>query len=292
MNVLRFASLLSAGAITTAWFVTLAVRATVGAPDAGAQIAIGAVPTAPPSLRPLAIPARDPFFADASFAPGATQSATVRGTSGAAPGAGGGQFATTNVPDVAALGGAAANVGIMATIVSDSDAYALVEEGGSVRVAHVGDALGGSAIMKITDTMVLLANGVRISLDAGRAGSGSQSPGFSVAAASPSPLPSAAPVSARGEARSPSDGGLPRGASVDPSGRMGRGAAVPPATSPSRDSTMGVSGFGRTVLTNPNGTPVQPSATSGTLFPSVVASPTVIPLGGNPIATPLPGGHP
>ena len=290
MNVLRGACMLSAGVITTLWFVSLAVRATVGAPDAGALVAIGAVPTAPPSLRPLAIPARDPFAADAAFSPASALTAKVQGGPVFAPTASGGvgrQLATTNVPDVASLGGAAANVGIMATIVSDSEAYALVEEGGSVRVARAGDPLAGSVIAKITDKMVVLANGVRISLDANRAGSGAPSPSAASGGA-PSPPPIASPVAPGGDRRVTSDGGPAGTDSIESASRAPRN----PSTAAPSASTTGVSGYGRTVLTNPNGTPVQQSSTSGTLFPTVPATPTVMSPGSGPNQVLQPGGHP
>jgi len=69
MNVLRFASLLSAVRSRPPWFVTLAVRATVGAPTLGTDCNRGRADGAALATA-LAIPARDPFFADASFAPG------------------------------------------------------------------------------------------------------------------------------------------------------------------------------------------------------------------------------
>jgi len=281
--------MLGAGVISTLWFLSLAVRDTVGAPDGSAQVSIGSVPAAPPPLRPLNIPARDPFAADASFTrpPGGNgKNGAVAAGQQSAPGTAGGQFATTNVPDVAALGGAASNVGIMATIVSDSDAYALVEDGGTVRVARAGDALAGSIIAKITDKMVVLANGAQISLDASRGSA--VTPGIATAnRAVPTPAPSAGPGAAASDRRDTP------GQRVEPSESASgaqHGASVPP---PAIRSTTGVSGYGRTVLTNPNGTPVkQAPLTSGTLFPTVLPSPPVVSPGSSPNQVLQPGGHP
>ncbi len=287
MKIMRGASMLGAGVLATVWFVSLAVRVTVGAPDGSAQVSIGSVPAAPPPLRPLNIPARDPFAADASFTrpPGGNgKNATAVAGQQVPPAVAGGQFPSTNVPDVASLGGAAANVGIMATIVSDSDAYALVEDGGTVRVARAGDPLAGSVIAKITDKMVVLANGAQISLDASRGSA--VTPGLTTAnRAEPTPAPSAGP----GAASSPGVQGAPRAEFGESAGGAQHGASVPSATR----STTGVSGFGRTVLTNPNGTPVQQTPpTSGTLFPTALPSPPVVSPGTSPNQVLQPGGHP
>jgi len=291
MNALRTFGIFGAAALLTAWFVALGVRATVGAEDRSPQVAIGVVPTAPPSLPPLAIPARDPFAADAA---GSTRSQPAAKLVGgpAIGGASGSQLASTNVPDVASLGGAAANVGVMATIVSDSEAYALVEDGGSVRVARVGDPLGGSIIAAITDKMVLLANGARISLDAPARAAGAPPPMNAAAAGAPSPAPSVMPGVGRAiDYWTQADAARRAGVPVEGRGRPGGQPFQVNASPPSRDGGTGISGFGRTVTTNPNGTPVQPP-TSGTLFPSVVATPSVVPYGTLPLAPPQPGGHP
>ena len=296
MNALRSAAFLASSALITAWFVTLGVRATVGAPDPTPQVSVGAVPPPPPSLPPLAIPGRDPFAADAI---GSSASAAAARSASGAPGvATAAQLASTNVPDVAALGGAALNVGIMATIVSDGESYALVEDGSSVRVAHVGDPLDGSTIASITDKIVVLANGVRISLDEQRTSGNSVAPPAVVGAPilSPSPAPSASsdaqtpvPGSARGPI-GPARRDLTRYGPIT----NGEATGLPQRVNA---STTEISTFGHTVLTNPNGTPVQtpsqPQALpSGTLFPSVYPSPNVVPLGTVPTATMQPGGHP
>jgi hypothetical protein len=287
MTIMRGASMLGAGVVATLWFVSLAVRVTVGATDRSAQVSIGSVPAAPPPLRPLNIPARDPFAADASFtrpSGGNSKSGPVAGGQQPPSTSVGGQFASTNVPDVAALGGAAANVGIMATIVSDSDAYALVEDGGAVRVARAGDALAGSIIAKITDKMVVLANGMQISLDASRGSAVSPSPATANAA-----VPTMPPSLGPGAAASDRHDAPVQRAEPGESGAH-HGASAPP---PAMRSTTGVSGYGRTLLTNPNGTPAQQAPpTSGTLFPTVLPSPPVVSPGSSPNQVLQPGGHP
>jgi hypothetical protein len=277
----------------TAWFVSLAVRATVGAPDSTAQVSIGAVPPPPPPLARLAIPRRDPFAADAGSTPPAAPLAVSDPALAPSRGGPSAQLATTNVPDVAALGGAARNVGIVATIVSDGEAYALVEDGGSVRVARVGDVLGGSTIASITDQAVMLASGVRISLDEQRPSGGAPAAppnaGTALATASPAPgLPAAARLPAAAPA-AVSAGGEPTGARAP-----GRDTPAPGMPRSTTGSTTGISTFGHTVLTSPNGTPLPPpsqpqAAVSGTLFPTVFASPTVVPSG---TTTTQPGGRP
>ncbi len=289
MTIMRGASMLGAGVVATLWFVSLAVRVTVGAADGSAQVSIGSVPAAPPPLRALNIPARDPFAADASFtrpSGGNTKNGPVARGQQPPSTSVGGQFASTNVPDVAALGGAAANVGIMATIVSDSDAYALVEDGGTVRVARAGDAIAGSVIAKITDKMVVLANGMQISLDASRGSAVSPAPATANAALPTTP-PSPGPGAAASDRH---DAPVQRAEPGESASGAYHGASAPP---PATRSTTGVSGYGRTVLTNPNGTAVQQAPpTSGTLFPTVLPSPPVVSPGSSPNQVLQPGGHP
>jgi hypothetical protein len=49
-------------------------------------------------------------------------------------------------------------------IATGADPTAIVEEGGSVRVVTIGDALDGSAVTAITDAGVVLADGRRLTL--------------------------------------------------------------------------------------------------------------------------------
>jgi hypothetical protein len=268
VSVLRIAALVAASALMTAWFVTLGVRATVGAPDAMPQVFIGTEPAPPRALGPLVIPRRDPFAADALATP-APAAPAVAGAA-VAPGGTGAPLAATNVPDVAALGGTAASVGIVATIVGDGDAYALIEEGGSVRVARRGDALGGSTIVAISDRTVVLASGARIALDAQRAASAVAPAPTAAALATGSPAP--------GEPAASRAAGDPPAARAPEHDASAHGPPHSVTASPT-----GISSFGHTVLINPNGTPVlspaPPAPVSGTLFPTVFASPTVVPSG-------------
>jgi hypothetical protein len=250
----------ASSSLIAAWFVTLAVRVSVGATDASAPIALGPVPPPPAALAPLRLPTRDPFSADllsqapAGVGAGARAAVAALGLSGSA----GAQHGQTDVPDVAAVGGAASAVGVMATIVSAHDAYALVEDRGTVRIARLHDPLAGSTIAAISDDAVVLASGLRIPLHepAGAASAGSApvavpSPAWA-SGAPPRPLDGTAPV---GPAAQPLPGAA--GAQVLPGKDDGgaTGAAVRPS-GPQTD----ISTFGHTVLTTPSGMAVPDAA--------------------------------
>ena len=118
--------------------------------------ASGGIPTAPPPLKPLVLPRRDPFAADVVRVP-----TTLLGSRTA------GGIAAVQVPDPAAFRrGGAEGLGVIGVIVSDRDAYALVEAGSQIQVVHVHDAFAGSVVSAITAQGVTLANGVTLDIDA------------------------------------------------------------------------------------------------------------------------------
>jgi hypothetical protein len=237
----------ASSSLLAAWFVTLGVRMSLGAPATGAPPALGALPPARRALAPLRIPGRDPFAADVAAQGPALAAGGERaslGPIGAGPAL---PRPETDVPDVAAVGGAAPGVGIIATIVSDADAYALVDERGTSRIARVHDALAGSTIATISNDAVTLANGVRVPLQA----DGASAPPPSVGTVQPGSLPAAYPP-----------GSGPRSSEV-----RAEGSAVPAALGTPADDRVGtaavrarattdISTYGHTVLSSPNGAPV------------------------------------
>ena len=180
MSVVRTASVLSGGALLVAWFVSLGVRASVGAVDAVAPryTAMGGVPVALPALKPLVLPRRDPFAADQFHV--AQPTASVHGN-----------IAAVQVPDPSAFGKtSAAALGVIGVIVGDHDAYALVENGAQILVVHVNDPFAGSTVTSITQNGVVLANGTILDVDAphpGIAPGGVAGYGTAQAGASPAP---------------------------------------------------------------------------------------------------------
>jgi hypothetical protein len=159
-STVRTISVLGGGAILVAWFVSLGVRASVGAVDqvAPRYTAMGGIPVAMPALKPLILPRRDPFAADQVHAIGPTVG-------------GRGNIAGMQVPDPSAFGKtSAAALGVIGVIVSDHDAYALVENGAQIQVVHVNDAFAGSTVSSITQNGVVLANGTILDVDAPRPG--------------------------------------------------------------------------------------------------------------------------
>lgn len=194
-------------ALLSAWFVSLAVHASVGAidPIAPRYAASGDLPAALPSLKPLVLPQRDPFAADVVRLPTAS---VLRGPGG---------IANVQVPDPAAFArGAAASLGVIGVIVGDRDAYALVEDGAQIQVVHVHDAFAGSEVTAIGQRGVTLANGVTLDIDAqpSRLLPGLPTALGGIALPSPEPTGSGAPIRA----------GFPPG--VIP---IGPGALIPPS---------------------------------------------------------------
>jgi hypothetical protein len=157
-KTVRALSFVGASAVFVAWFVSLAVRASVGAMDTVTPrfTATGGIPIALPPLAPLVLPRRDPFAADQLR----VTSATI----------GRGGIAGVQVPDPSAFArnGGAASLGVIGVIVGDQDAYALVENGAQIQVVHVKDAFAGSTVTAITEHGVVLANGITLDVDAVR----------------------------------------------------------------------------------------------------------------------------
>jgi hypothetical protein len=191
-RTVRTASVLSGGAILVAWFVSLGVRASVGAVDqvAPRYTAMGGIPVAMPALKPLVLPRRDPFAADQFHVIGSTVG-------------GHGNIAGVQVPDPSAFGKtSAAALGVIGVIVSDHDAYALVENGAQIQVVHVNDPFAGSTVTSITQNGVVLANGTILDVDAPRPGvapGGVAAYGTMPVGASPAPgvvIPGQAPLNA------------------------------------------------------------------------------------------------
>jgi hypothetical protein len=182
-RTVRTATVLGGSAIFVAWFVTLGVRASVGAidPVAPRYAAMGGIPASPPPLKPLVLPRRDPFAAD-----------EVRINLAGVNGRGG--IAGTQVPDPSAFGKTSgAALGVIGVIVGDQDAYALVEDGAQIQVVHVNDAFAGSTVTSITEHGVVLANGVTLDVDASRPGTAQGgTAAFGAPADGASPQPSAA----------------------------------------------------------------------------------------------------
>ena len=179
-KTVRALSFVGASAVFVAWFVSLAVRASVGAMDTVTPrfTATGGIPIALPPLAPLVLPRRDPFAAD-----------QLRITSGTI---GRGGIAGVQVPDPSAFArnGGAASLGVIGVIVGDQDAYALVENGAQIQVVHVNDAFAGSTVTAITEHGVVLANGITLDVDAVRpAAAGGMIPVGSTPGGLPAPGP-------------------------------------------------------------------------------------------------------
>ncbi len=260
---------IGAGVLTlAAWFVSIAVNASVGQATYAANASLGPIPTAPPALKPLMMPRSDPFAADVPASP------TSRG-------GGASNIGNTVVPDVAMFSGGG-NVGVVAAIASDLDAYALVEDGSAVRVAHVGDALGSSRIVSITADAVRLANGMSISvhpalggasvsgLSATGAGGGALAPGRGIVGGSSALTGQPATINrlgaplAPGQIRVGPPGAIPFGA-LGQGGTGQQNPFAPPIAKPDSGSLTIVSPSGG--ATNSPG--------SNTLFPATLPSPTM-----------------
>jgi len=134
-------------------------------------------------LKPLVLPQRDPFAADVVRVP----TTSIGG------------IARVQVPDPAAFArGAAASLGVIGVIVSDRDAYALVEDGSQIQVVHVHDVFAGSVVTAIGPRGVTLANGVTLDIDAKPSPAPLDVPaGVNGAVALPSPEPTGTGVPGR-----------------------------------------------------------------------------------------------
>jgi hypothetical protein len=258
----RVLTLVASLSIFTAWFVTLAVRTSVGAPPVDPHVRLGALPEGPSPLPPLVIPKRDPFKADEDV---------VRGRSSGLADKAAGRLASTDVPDIASVrgGGAQGAVGVMATIVDGDDAYALVEDGSDVRIAHVGDVLGASRIAAIRDKVVVLEDGEQISLDVQtQAGSDDGLAGAPAVAATP--LPGGNPNEPNGV------GPGARGFVMVPPPPVNAGPSMPAQPA---EQGPDISAYGHTVLMNPNGTSAATPPPASTLM---------VPMGSGTFVTPMP----
>jgi hypothetical protein len=223
--VVRFARLagyvVGAG-VVAAWLVSLAARASIGAdmPQVPKSMLTGGLPATPAPMPPLVLPVRDPFAADNLRAIADRAAAAKKRRS----------LAAIQVPDPTSFGSVGSSGrGVLAVIVGDgSDSYALLEDGASIVIGHVGDAFGGSRIAAITETGVRLANNLVLAVDDQRK------------SASPSVVGGALPMpgAPQGQSVGPTDGNRP---ALQPGGQ--RSAAT----------------FGGRVL-NANGTVSMPTA--------------------------------
>jgi hypothetical protein len=160
MTLMRSLGVVIGTLLLTAWFVSLAVHASVGAVDpiTPRYEASGKLPRALPPLTPLVVPARDPFAADVALLPTSAPLA-MRST--------GSNIASVVVPDPTTFGrGPVAGLGVIGVIVGDGGALALVEDGARVQVVHVHDAFAGSIVNAISPRGISLANGVTLDVDA------------------------------------------------------------------------------------------------------------------------------
>ena len=163
MTVVRVVCFFVGGALALFWGEEIVI-AGVTAPSstqAGSAAVYFTPPPAPATLPPLVLPKRDIFAADHAQ----TTHASMMGV--------GGPYGNPTVPAV----GVGSGRGLIGTVVGN-ESYALYDDGTTVRVLHIGDAVGKLTVVAVD------ADGVKFS-DGSRAGLVSTSPSNVIAPHAP-----------------------------------------------------------------------------------------------------------